>query len=120
MNTFAVIDVETTGLNPYRHDRIVEVAVVLISPEKRLSTEFTTLINPERDTGPTSIHGLTATDIMNAPRFVDIAGALMDVLRYTVALARHNVRFDASILQCGYMTPDPEFCTARRRLGYTP
>jgi DNA polymerase-3 subunit epsilon len=102
INTFAVIDVETTGLNPYRHDRIVEVAVVLVSPEKRLSTKFTTLINPERDIGPTSIHGLTATDIVNAPRFVDVAGELMDVLRCTVALAGHNVRFDASFLQCEY------------------
>lgn len=102
MNTFAVIDLETTGLNPYRYDRIVEVAVVLVSPEKRLPAEFTTLINPERDIGSTSIHGLTATDIMNAPRFADVAGALMDVLRCTVALAGHNVRFDASFLRCEY------------------
>jgi DNA polymerase-3 subunit epsilon len=102
MNTFAVIDVETTGLNPYRHDRIVEVAIVLVSPEKELSTEFNTLINPERDIGPTRIHGLTATDIINAPRFIDVAAVLMDVLRCTVALAGHNVRFDVLFLQCEY------------------
>ncbi|WP_370651806.1 exonuclease domain-containing protein [Microbacterium sp.] len=30
---FAVIDLETTGLFPERHDRIVEVAVVHVSPE---------------------------------------------------------------------------------------
>ena len=102
MNTFAVIDVETTGLNPYRHDRIVEVAIVLVSPEKKLSTEFNTLINPERDIGPTRIHGLTATDIINAPRFIDVAAVLMDVLRCTVALAGHNVRFDVLFLQCEY------------------
>ena len=29
MTTLAVVDVETTGLNQYRSDRIVEIAVVL-------------------------------------------------------------------------------------------
>lgn len=29
----AVVDVETTGLSPWRHERIVEIAVVLVSPD---------------------------------------------------------------------------------------
>jgi DNA polymerase III epsilon subunit-like protein len=32
MRPFAVIDVETTGLNPYRYVRVVEVAAVLVMP----------------------------------------------------------------------------------------
>lgn len=31
MAQIAVIDVETTGLNPFRHDRIVELAAVVIN-----------------------------------------------------------------------------------------
>jgi DNA polymerase-3 subunit epsilon len=56
MVPLAVVDVETTGLNPYRHDRIVEVAVVVVELNGQVIREFTTLINPERDIGPTSIH----------------------------------------------------------------
>lgn len=76
MKPLAVIDVETTGLNPYRFDRVVEVAVVLVGPGQGISAELTTLVNPERDIGPTSVHGLTASDIINAPRFAQIAGHL--------------------------------------------
>ena len=43
MHPLAVIDVETTGLNPYRHDRVVEVAVVLLVPEQGIQAEITTL-----------------------------------------------------------------------------
>jgi DNA polymerase-3 subunit epsilon len=93
MKSLAVIDVETTGLNPYRHDRVVEVAAVLVVPGQGVSAELATLVNPERDIGPTSIHGITASDIINAPRFADIVGHLTDVLRGAVALVGYNVRF---------------------------
>lgn len=102
MRPLAVIDVETTGLNPYRHDRVVEVAAVLVVPGQGVSGELSTLVNPERDIGPTSFHGLTASDIINAPRFADIAGHVTDVLRGAVAIVGHNVRFDVSFLQSEY------------------
>ena len=99
MPTLAVIDIETTGLNPYRHDRVIEVAAVLLLPEQGIQAELTTLVNPERDVGPTSIHGLKASDLINAPRFVDIATNLVEVLRGSAVLVGHNVRFDVSFLQ---------------------
>ncbi len=99
MKPLAVIDVETTGLNPYRHDRVVEVAAVLLIPGQGIVAELATLVNPERDVGPTRIHGITASDVINAPRFVDIAGHLGGLLRGAVLLAGHNVRFDISFLQ---------------------
>ena len=100
MKPLAVIDVETTGLNPFRHDRVVEVAAVLVVPGKGISGELATLVNPERDVGPTSIHGLTASDIINAPRFADIAGHLSSSAFSRVG--RHNVRFDVSFLRSEY------------------
>jgi DNA polymerase-3 subunit epsilon len=102
MRPLAVIDLETTGLNPYRHDRVVEVAAVLVVPGQEVSGELATLVNPERDMGPTSVHGLTASDIINAPRFSDIAGHLTHVLSGAVALVGHNVRFDVSFLESEY------------------
>ena len=71
---FSVIDVETTGLFPWRHDRIIEIAVVVMSPKGAVECEYETLINPERDIGPSRIHGITAGEVLRAPRFVDIAG----------------------------------------------
>ena len=102
MKPLAVIDVETTGLNPYRHDRVVEVAAVLVLPEEGIQAELTTLVNPERDVGPTRIHGLSASDLINAPRFAEIAAHLVEVLRSSAVLVGHNVRFDVSFLQSEY------------------
>ena len=95
----AVIDVETTGLFPLRHDRVVEVAAVIVRADGPIEREFVSLVNPARDIGPSSIHGLTSEDILHAPQFAEIAALLMDVLRGTVAIAAHNVRFDRQFLE---------------------
>lgn len=117
MTSIAVIDVETTGLQSKRQNRIVEVAALIIQSDGTQLREFTTLINPERDIGPTHIHGLSTSDILTAPRFIDIAGALIDVLNGCVALVGHNIRFDLSFLsyeyeRLGYAFPAcPTVCT---------
>jgi DNA polymerase III epsilon subunit-like protein len=108
MTSIAVIDVETTGLHAKRQNRIVEVAALIIQSDGTHLREFTTLINPERDIGPTHIHGISTRDILSAPRFIDIAGALIEVLDGCVALVGHNIRFDYSFLSHEY-----------KRLGYT-
>lgn len=90
----AVIDVETTGVNPYRHDRIIELAAVVTVPGKGVIRQFESLINPDRDIGPTSIHGLTASDVRNAPTFADIAAEFVRCVRGCTVVGGHNVRFD--------------------------
>ena len=69
----AVVDVETTGLSPWRHDRIVEIAIVLVSPDGEIHAEYETLVNPKRDLGPTRIHQISASDVLRAPSFTDVA-----------------------------------------------
>lgn len=95
----AVIDVETTGLFPFRHDRVVEVAAVVARADGRIEREFVSLVNPARDIGSSSIHGLTTEDILDAPKFAEIAGALLEALSGVVAIAAHNVRFDHQFLE---------------------
>jgi DNA polymerase III epsilon subunit-like protein len=46
--------------------------------------EFVSLVNPARDIGPSSIHGLTAQDLLHAPKFGEIAGLLFEALQGTV------------------------------------
>ncbi len=107
----AVIDVETTGLYPFRHDRVIEVAAVVVGADWHIEREFVSLVNPARDIGPSSIHGLTSEDILHAPQFGEIAARLLDVLSGTVAIAAHNVRFDRQFLESefsrlGHPLPD--------------
>ncbi len=48
---YAVVDLETTGIHPGRHERIVEVAVVHVSPRGVITGTWETLVNPRRDLG---------------------------------------------------------------------
>ena len=93
----AVIDCETTGLG--KHDRIVEIAVVVLDPNAWETTdEFDTLINPERDVGPVGVHGITATMVEAAPVFSEVAFALSRRLHGSILVA-HNLAFDARMLR---------------------
>ena len=71
---FAVLDVETTGFHAKGSDRIVEIGIVRMDSSGRVEDEYVTLLNPDRDVGPTDIHGVRASDVINAPRFVEVAG----------------------------------------------
>jgi DNA polymerase III subunit epsilon len=102
VTSLAVLDVETTGLNKYRCDRIIEIAVVLLNPGTGITAEFATLLNPERDVGPTRIHGIAASDALRAPRFDQIAAELTNVFRKAATIAGHNVRFDLPFLRSEY------------------
>ena len=95
----AVLDVETTGLHPKGGNRIVEIAIVVIGSNGVVEKEFVSLVNPNRDVGPTKIHNIYASDIINAPKFEDIAGHILEALQGCVAIVGHNVRFDKGFLR---------------------
>lgn len=95
---FSVVDVETTGLNPQRRDRVTEVAIVTVDRDGTVVDRWETLVNPDRDLGVTRLHGITAAEVMDAPRFEDIAEELAWRLSGTVPVA-HNLHFDAKFLR---------------------
>lgn len=97
MPLFAVVDVETTGLSPAHHHRVVEVAVVLVDEGGRIQHRWDTLVNPQRDVGAADIHGLSAADLYDAPLFEEVAGDIVDLLQGRVPVA-HNLSFDAGFL----------------------
>lgn len=92
---FVVIDVETTGL--YNTDRLVEVAAVTVDANGQIVDEWDTLVDPQRDVGPTHIHGVTASMVSAAPMFEEVAAALANRL-YGAVLVAHNLAFDARML----------------------
>jgi DNA polymerase III epsilon subunit family exonuclease len=98
MSQIAVVDVETTGLFPQRHDRLVEIAIVVLNQDGDTEREYQTLVNPERDMGPTALHGISAGEVLHAPKFAEIAADILEFLNGVRVLAGHNVRFDRGFL----------------------
>ena len=95
---YAVIDLETTGFSPKRGDRILEVGVVLVDDAGEIEGEWGSLVNPQRDVGPTHVHGVRARDVVDAPLFADVADPLADMLGGR-ALVAHNQAFDVRFLR---------------------
>lgn len=122
----AVVDVETTGLHPGYHHRVIEVAVVTVEPDGRREA-WSTLVNPGRDLGPQGIHGIRGVDVREAPRFDDLVGDLSESFRDR-ALVAHNARFDQLFIEsemrrAGVEPPSVQWhCTIAmsRRVGWGP
>lgn len=94
---FAVFDVETTGLFPERHDRIIEIGIVRLDEHLEVIERWETLIDPERDIGSTKIHGITASDVKGAPRFEEVIGDIWHRFECAVPVA-HNLIFDRKFI----------------------
>jgi DNA polymerase-3 subunit epsilon len=118
---FVVIDTETTGL--YKNDRIIEIGLLAFKGQEIIA-ELSTLINPLRDVGKTSLHGITASMVSMAPTFADVANEITRFLDGRVLVA-HNLAFDGRMLTQELGRLDIRgnlgrgFCTmvaARRRL----
>jgi DNA polymerase III subunit epsilon len=122
--TFAVVDVETTGVRSGLGDRITEIAVVLVCGERR-ELLFESLVNPGRAIPAfvTAITGITDQMVRAAPRFEDVCERVLDALSGRVFVA-HNMRFDwrfvsAELRRARDVRLDgPRICTVRlaRRL----
>lgn len=93
----AIVDLETTGLNPGT-DRVVEVSVVRMEQGVAPRLVFDTLVNPRRAMAATEIHGITDDDVVDAPEFQDIVGDFIRALAGCV-VAAYNVCFDVRFLE---------------------
>jgi DNA polymerase-3 subunit epsilon len=124
---YAVVDLETTGLDPSRQHRIVELAVVHVSPEGEITDRWETLVNPRRDLGPQRIHRVTAAQTVNAPTFDLVAEQLAALVAGRVVVA-HNLRFDGAFLAAEYarhgyrvpLGPQIGLCTMQLAAKYLP
>jgi len=95
---YAVIDVETTGLNA-KSERITEIAI-LIHDGSRVVDSFQTLLNPEKRI-PHMITGLTGIDnrmVAEAPYFFEIARKIVEMTEGKVIVG-HNVAFDYGFIR---------------------
>jgi DNA polymerase III subunit epsilon len=94
-----VLDTETTGLNPNKGDRIVEVGCVEMVGRKLTGRHFHYYINPERDIPEEviAVHGIDNERVKDSPKFRDIAEELWVWLE-GAELVIHNAAFDMGFL----------------------
>lgn len=109
--TFAVVDVETTGLSARLGDRICELAVVL-TRGGQVVDQLQTLVNPGRSIsyGASAVNGISDRMVQRAPAFHEIADDLVSRLDGSV-LVGHNASFDLSFISAelrgaGYQPPN--------------
>lgn len=108
-------DTETTGLNPFDGDRVIEFAAVelRVGPDGSVTgvTPHQMLINPERPIprDASRVSGITDDMVADAPLFAEQARKVVDVLSGAILVA-HNLAFDLNFLRvelrrCGQRWP---------------
>ncbi len=89
-----VLDTETTGLDPGKGHRIIELAAIELCNRRVSDRRFHRYLNPEReiDAGAAEVHGLTLERLQDEPKFAEIAPALLEFIR-GAELIIHNAPF---------------------------
>jgi len=105
----AVLDLETTGFGA--SDRVIEVGLVLLDAHLQPETTWQSLVQPDRDIDNTHVHGISATDLVHAPRFSGIAAELASLLDGRVLIA-HNAPFDTRFLAAEFARLDVDLPAA--------
>ncbi len=95
-NSYAVIDLETTGLSP-TVDEIIEIAVITLDKNLRPENTWVSFVQPQGPIKATEIHGITASEVANAPSFTQLAPKIYQLLSGRV-LVSHNADFELGFL----------------------
>lgn len=114
---YAIIDIETTGLNPH-NEKITEIAL-LVYDGYNVTDELITLINPEKKIPYriTQLTGINNQMTEGAPRFYEVARTIIELTKDKI-LVGHNVSFDYGFLKAefaafGYHFDRETLCTCR-------
>ncbi len=94
-----VLDTETTGLDPLRGDRLVEVGCVEIFNRMPTGQTFHRYINPERDMPAEAfaVHGLSTEFLADKPLFNEVVEEFLAFIG-DAPLVIHNASFDISFI----------------------
>src|SRR6201990_2296220 len=94
-----VLDTETTGLDPLRGDRLVEIGCVEIYNRMPTGQTYHVYINPERDMPAEAfaVHGLSTEFLASKPLFNEVVDEFLAFIGDT-PLVIHNASFDISFI----------------------
>lgn len=113
-----ILDTETTGLEPTRGHRIIEIGCVELINRRLTGNHFHVYINPRRevDDGAIEVHGITNEFLADKPYFEDIADEFIEYVKDS-ELVIHNAPFDVGFLnhEFGLLSKDvgklEEYCS---------
>ncbi|UTD27017.1 DNA polymerase III subunit epsilon [Bradyrhizobium sp. WD16] len=94
-----VLDTETTGLDPLRGDRLVEIGCIEIINRMPTGQTFHRYINPERDMPAEAfaVHGLSTEFLAQKPLFAEVVDEFLAFIG-EAPLVIHNASFDISFI----------------------
>src|SRR3979490_432176 len=94
-----VLDTETTGLDPLRGDRRVEIGCVEIFNRMPTGQTFHRHLNPERDipAEALAVHGLSSEFLADKPLFAHVVEEFLEFIE-NAPLVIHNASFDIGFI----------------------
>jgi DNA polymerase III subunit epsilon len=94
-----VLDTETTGLDPLRGDRLVEIGCVEIFNRMPTGQTFHRHVNPEREmpAEALAVHGLSTEFLADKPLFAHVVDEFLEFIA-DAPLVIHNASFDISFI----------------------
>lgn len=109
MTRYAILDLETTGLDERDGARVVEVAVLVVDEFLDEVDRLDTLVAIDGPIGAEEVHGIAAADLVGAPTFARLApylGALLADATIVGHYPRFDLRFlDAELQRLGLGLP---------------
>lgn len=94
-----VLDTETTGLEPEKGHRVIEIGCVELVNRRPSGATWHRYLCPERkiDLAAIEVHGLTTDFLADKPRFADVADEFLAFVSGS-ELVIHNAPFDVGFL----------------------
>ena len=95
-----VLDTETTGLDPNKGDRLVEIGCIELLNRIPTGATFHAYLNPDRDMPAEAfaIHGLSIEFLKTHKRFADVVDDFLAFIGNDAPLVIHNASFDHGFL----------------------
>lgn len=94
-----ILDTETTGLDPKKGDRLIEIGCIELYNRIPTGREYHCFINPERDVPAEAeaIHGIATSFLVDKPVFKEVVDAFLTFIADD-RLVIHNAGFDVNFL----------------------
>jgi DNA polymerase-3 subunit epsilon len=95
-----VLDTETTGLDPKKGHRIIEIGCIEISNRRITDKRYHQYLQPDRkiDTEASTVHGITTKFLQDQPRFAEVVDEFIGFINGS-ELIIHNADFDVGFIE---------------------
>lgn len=107
LGTYITVDVETSGLDPFKNE-IIEIAAVRFMGFRPVEC-FCTYIHPHYglQAEAAAVNRITSDMLVNAPSIESVRNSFINFVGKTMAIIGHNVSFDLRFLYASACLPYP-------------